>query len=256
MVKQKTVLAKAKTWALKKKIFGAQAFFRYVIFCFAENLNQVSDDFVFKGGNLLWVYIGTPRATVDLDLITLEANSHEEVRKALVAASGLKGDIRFSLTSFKEVQQEGKIGCVATITYSTTQGATNRFDIDIVYAIETDSREIESPVHSEHRIRSATLENIVADKLAACHRYKAGNTRMKDFDDLWRLSRSELSVDHRILARLLKSRKIPAKIESSWISTDFENAWQTHRSRYQDLPRDLGDLFKDVNEWLAGKSVR
>lgn len=72
---EQMVLAKAKAWAAKKKLFGAQQF-RYVIFCFAENLNQVSDDFIFKGGNLLWAYIATPRATIDLDLATINADSH------------------------------------------------------------------------------------------------------------------------------------------------------------------------------------
>lgn len=62
MPKSKSVLAKARAWALKRKLFGPQAFLRYAIFGFAETLNQVSDDFVFKGGNLLWIYIATPRA--------------------------------------------------------------------------------------------------------------------------------------------------------------------------------------------------
>jgi hypothetical protein len=183
MAEKKTVLAKARAWATKKKLFGAQAFFRYVILSFIESLNYVSDDFVFKGGNLLWVYIGTPRATIDLDLVTLKSNSHEMVRDALTAACAVRGDIRFSLISFKEVEQEGKSGCIATISYTTDQGATNRFDIDVVYAISTDSHEIASPVHEAQKIRAATVENIIADKLAACHRYRSGNTRMKDYDD-------------------------------------------------------------------------
>lgn len=98
----KSVLAKAKAWAVRQKLFGAQSFFRYVIFCFAENINQVSDDFVFKGGNLLWVYISTPRATIDLDLATLNLDSHQKVHKVLVAACEVTGDIHFSLESFKE----------------------------------------------------------------------------------------------------------------------------------------------------------
>jgi hypothetical protein len=54
-----------------------------VILRFTENLNQVSDEIVFKGGNLLWVYIGTPRATVDLDLATLKTNSHARARQLI-----------------------------------------------------------------------------------------------------------------------------------------------------------------------------
>lgn len=32
MAEKKTVLAKARIWAAKNKLFGAQAFFRYVLF--------------------------------------------------------------------------------------------------------------------------------------------------------------------------------------------------------------------------------
>ncbi len=72
MPKTKTVLAEAKPWAVKRGLFGTQAFLKYVILRFTENLNQVSDELIFRGGNLLWVYIGTPRATIDLDLATLK----------------------------------------------------------------------------------------------------------------------------------------------------------------------------------------
>ena len=253
MAEQKTILAKAKAWATKKNLFGAQAFMRFVILCFTENLNQVSDDFVFKGGNLLWVYIGTPRATIDLDLTTLETDSHAKVRQFLEMACELNSEIGFSLHSFDEKEQAGKRRAVATIAYSTKQGATNRFNIDLVYAIQADSHEIESPIHSELKIRCATIENIIADKLAACHQYKSGNTRMKDYDDLWRLSQTKVTINHRKLAQLLKSRKVPARIDTKWIFSDFESAWSVHRSRYSDLPEKLSSLFSSVNKWLESE---
>jgi len=75
----KTFLAQAKSWATRNKLFGKQAFLRHVIFQFVEQLNAISDDFIFKGGNLLWVYLHTPRTTIDLDLSTLRTNTHESV---------------------------------------------------------------------------------------------------------------------------------------------------------------------------------
>lgn len=250
MDERKTILAKARAWAAKNKLFGAQAFFRYVILSFIENLNQISDDFVFKGGNLLWVYIGTPRSTIDLDFATLKINSHDKVKEALEAACKLKGEIRFSLISFKEIEQEVKSGCVATISYATDQGASNRFSIDVVYALDTDHHVIKSPIHEIQKIRSATIENIIADKLAACHRYGSGNTRMKDFDDLWRLSQSGVEVRSGKLNELLKARKISPELNEAWIADDIERAWDMHSSRYKDLPKDLRKIFRMVNEWL------
>src|SRR5690349_15669524 len=77
----KTFQARSRSWAAKNGISGPQAFLRYVMLSYLEALGQVSSDFVFKGGNLLWVYIETPRATVDLDLATLTLESHAAVRR-------------------------------------------------------------------------------------------------------------------------------------------------------------------------------
>jgi hypothetical protein len=251
MPKKKSVLAEARSWATRRKLFGTQAFLRYVIFRFAENLNQVSDDFVFKGGNLLWVYIDTPRATTDLDLATLKTNSHARVRETLERACARDLEIQYSVMSFKEIEQEGKSGAAVTLGYATDQGASNRFEVDIVYALETDTQEISSPVHAEIKIRSATVENIVADKLSACHRFRSGNSRMKDYDDLWRLSESESAIGGAKLAKLLKLKSVAGRLEVSWINPEMERAWLAHSSKYKDLPRDLSVLFEVVNGWLA-----
>ena len=68
--KNGSFLKRARKWAKENELVGAQAFLRYVIFNFVEAVNSVSTDFVFKGGNLLWLYIKTPRSTVDLDFST------------------------------------------------------------------------------------------------------------------------------------------------------------------------------------------
>jgi len=227
MANKQSILAEARSWATKRGLFGAQAFLRYVILRFTENLNESTNDFVFKGGNLLWVYINTPRATTDLDLATLHAASHTKVRSILDRACALDTDIQFKVIDFKEVEQEGKIGAAVTVAYSTGEGATNQFEADIVYALETDTQEIASPLGAEKTIRAATIENIIADKLAACHRFGAGNTRMKDLDDLWRLSQSSSEVRTSKLKALLRARKIQAYLDSAWIEESMERTWRS-----------------------------
>jgi hypothetical protein len=251
MSKKKSVLAQARAWATKNKLCGTQAFLRYVILNFTENLNQVSDEFVFKGGNLLWVYISTPRATVDLDLATLNANSHRQVRQLIEKACRFETEIHYSLGAFKEIEQEGKTGAALTIAYTTKQGAKNRFEVDIVYAIGTDFHEIESPVHAEVRIRSATMENIITDKLSACHRFGAGNTRMKDYDDLWRISQRAPLMNIKKLTDLLKARSVLPQLDSTWINPEIIRYWSAHRKKYIDLPDKLEVLFENVNRWLS-----
>ena len=55
MTKKINTLMQAKKWALKKKLVGPQAFLRFVMFNFVEKLSETSNDFVFKGGNLLYM---------------------------------------------------------------------------------------------------------------------------------------------------------------------------------------------------------
>ncbi len=251
----KSILAQARSWATRNKLFGTQAFLRYVMLRFLEDINRVSDEFIFKGGNLLWIYIQTPRATVDLDLATREMNSHKKVRAVLekaCATEPVPGGIRFSIVEFKGIDQDGKQGAAITVSYQTEQGATNRFDIDIVYALPCDSDEMASPIDPDRKIQTATVENIVCDKVAACHRFASGNTRMKDLDDLWRIAHSNLNIDPKKLNKLAKSRGISLNLDPQWIGPEMLRVWETHQKRYKDLPKTLETLFTDVNAWLAG----
>jgi len=50
---------------------------------------------------------------------------------------------------FQEVEQEGKVRSAVRFSYSTTESATNQFEADIVYALETDLHMIASPLGAE-----------------------------------------------------------------------------------------------------------
>jgi len=247
----KSFMTRARTWAAQRGLFGPQAFLRYVMFSYLESLNQVSGDFVFKGGNLLWIYINTPRATVDLDLTTLKTRSHERAKNLLEEACTVAEGIHFSVEKFEEVKSDQKLGAAVTIAYKTDQGASNRFAIDVVYQLETDVAQIPAPIAEGVKIPAASIANVIADKLAAVQRFGGGNTRMKDFDDLWRISRSESKINRRTLNTLLREREITSRLDSEWINDPFRRAWSSHQKRYEDLPETLEKVFSDVNRWLA-----
>ncbi len=134
----------------------------------------------------------------------------------------MKARQKFTLKHYKSVIQNDKTGANVIIEYKTNEGAKNQFELDIVFEIETDVTEITSPVHSGLTILSASVENIIADKVAACIRFGAGNTTMKDFDDLWRLSQSKVTVDWPRLKMITGKRKIELKLKSEWIGPDLE----------------------------------
>lgn len=248
-----TFLARARQWAETKGFFGNQAFLRYVMFRYLDAINEISRDFIFKGGNLLWVYINTPRSTVDLDLTTVKLNSHEEVKDLLDRAGSLVHGISYKIKEFNEITANEGHGAAVTIAFKTEQGASNQFEIDIVYRLPTEVEEILSPTENGNRIRAATIENIVADKLQAAHRFEGGNTRMKDFDDLWRLSKKHKRVSRILLKALLNKRELQQHLKKTWINSEMDRSWAAHQKRYPDLPRDLAKVFDDVNDWLKGR---
>jgi hypothetical protein len=250
MTKKSNLLDLSKKWAIKNKLHGPQAFLRYVMFHFVEKLCETSDDFVFKGGNLLWVYIATPRATIDLDFVTLKSKSDETVKSILQEACDCSVDISFKIVYYKSIMHLEKTGANVVIEYQTDQGAKNRFELDIVFAIETDTFVIFSPINESKTILSASIKNIVADKLSTCQRFAGGNTRMKDYDDLWRLSQSKILVNRKVLVSVAEIRKIPLRLNSEWIGEDLTRMWKSHQRRYKDLPEVLGDVFDQVNRWL------
>ena len=250
--KTKTFYQRAKSWAAKEKLTGASAFSRFVMMTFVDHLNQVTDEFVFKGGNLLWVYIRTPRATVDLDLVTRTMNDHDVVQKALkTACNASTNQIDFSVQEFKPIETEGSKAAAVVMAYRTSEGQENKFDLDIVYAIPTSSTRIPSPLDEAHDIAAVTMENIVADKLSASKRFGSGNTRMKDYDDLWRISKMDPSgVNGSDLKMILERRGIASQLDPAWVNANMLQNWSNHCRRNRGLPEDLSQLMCEVNAWL------
>lgn len=247
--KEKSFLAKAKLWAEANSLHGQNAFVRYVMFVFAENLASVCDDFVFKGGNLLWLYIHTPRATVDLDFATKTIDTHSSVKKYLQAACKLSlPEIGFRIAEFKEVTQQGMKGAAVRLEYETVDGASNYLELDIVYTAGSPNIQIPSPIRKNLTLQVSPLEKIIADKISTCQRFKGGNTRMKDFDDLWRISMFK-NIDIDKLRKFLST--LPSGLlNPNWVDDQMEAVWKRHIRRYSDLPKTLKETILDINNWL------
>ena len=249
--KEKSFIAEVRSWQSKNGLHGPHAFLRFVMLVFVDLTNMASDEFVFKGGNLLWVYIKTPRSTVDIDFATKNLADHKVVFDHIQKVCDLSqsGKVSFSIVSFDEV---GSHGAGVKIGFETEQGQKNTFDIDIVYSVPTVSSGIPSPVGGEGIVQVATMENIISDKLATCHRFKSGNTRMKDYDDLWRISKvGNDRVSVTLLTDLLSERKISAGVDLDWVTDDMRKMWESHSRRNKGLPKKLDDTLDDINDWLS-----
>jgi len=237
------------SWAAKHNQHGRHAFQRFVMLTFLEAIEEISSDFVFKGGNLLWHYIKTPRQTVDLDFSTLTINSHSEVSAILEKTTNFYEDITFKVKKFVEINRDDGRGAAVVISYKAINGQENQFPVDIVYALPTDLMKVKSTL-SSREYQSASIENIISDKVAAAHRFISGNTRMKDFDDILRIKQSKISVNKNKLKKLISSREVPLELDPNWISEDMKKSWKGHIKDHKDLPVEIGDLFIEINEWL------
>lgn len=244
----KKFVSKARSWSQKQGLHGPGAFLKYVVFTFTESLSKVSDDFVLKGGNLLWYYIKTPRATVDIDFATQSLDSVDHVVKLVEEASKFSDGISFKVVKVNTILPEKGVNLI--VEYTTDDNAKNRFDIDIVFCLEGNYTKVSSPINKDNQFRASTIEMIVADKLAAMHRYGSGNSRMKDIDDLYRIFSETIEIDHKILDKILEKMKVSKNLNQSWINPAMEKSWQKHCQRYKDLPKDLKTVFKFVNDAL------
>lgn len=215
---------------------------------YLDAVQSASNDFIFKGGNLLWLYIKTPRATIDLDFVTKKLNTHLDVRDVLEKANKVYKEISFEIKEFRKINEgDREVGCAVIVSFETSLGQKNQFDLDIVYALETDTVQIKSTT-SDANLIASSIENIVADKISASYQFKSGNTRMKDFDDLWRIAKVS-KVDMKKLEDLLSKRKIPKQLDVNWIEY-LQESWTVHSKSYKDLPKSLSRIFEDINQWL------
>lgn len=239
-------------WKTKTGEHGPRAMTRFVIMQFVEGLQSAAPDkYIFKGGNLLWHYIKTPRSTVDIDFATDIEIEIEQVLKdfASVQIDGCTCIVKVH----NVVKSDEKSGLAIQMEFMTEDGSTNHFGIDVVFAVKTHSKRIKL---TNTHITAASLENIIVDKVAACHRFAGGNTRMKDFDDLYRIAKANQKVDSKLIQKIATEREIELYLDPKWINKQIKEAWAeyTHKKVYKDasdLPKDLAQLIDTTNEYLS-----
>ena len=239
-------------WKTETGEHGPRAMTRFVIMQFVEGLQSVAPDrYIFKGGNLLWHYIKTPRSTVDVDFATDVELEIEQVLKDFSSVE--TAGCTFKVINHNAVETDEKSGLAVQMEFLTEEGSTNPFGIDVVFAVKTHSKRIKL---ANSQVTAASLENIIIDKVAACHRFAGGNTRMKDFDDLYRIAKANQKVDAKLIQKLASERNIELSLDPKWINKQMKEAWQeyTQKKVYKDasdLPKDISQLFEYTNEYIS-----
>lgn len=175
---------------------------RYAIERLLYRLAQSShaDRFVLKGAMLLMTWFDEPfRATRDLDLLGFGDPAPEAVLSLFqeVLAVPAQDGVLFDAdgTRISRIREDNEYGGLRVRTMADIGGARIPVNVDVGFgdATEPGAETLDYPVLLDMpppRLRGYARETVVAEKFQAMVALGMTNSRMKDYYDLWVLSRS------------------------------------------------------------------
>lgn len=179
-------------------------------FLYRLSLSSVADRFYLKGGMLLMgVGVGTARTTMDIDLLGRISNSPDCIQKAIVTVittkPGIADGVRFSdNVNVQEITKDALyVGLRLSFTADVV-GVRCDMKVDIGFSDEVYPAALMLDYPSTlsgipgARLQCYSLESVVAEKWQAMVQLKQMSSRMKDFYDLWFLSR-RFSFEYKVL---------------------------------------------------------
>jgi len=239
-------------------------------FLYRLGTSDQREAFVLKGATLFLIWQGKlPRPTRDIDLLGYGSiqvmNVVEAIRRICAIDAG--DGIVFDLAGVRgeEIREEAEYGGVRVFVPTTLDDARSQLQIDIGFgdAVDPAPEETSLPVMLElesPRIKTYPPEAVIAEKLQAMVNLGIANSRMKDFFDIWLLSRDQaflLSRLRRAVAATFERRKTALPTERPTTLTDTFlkdkgkiDQWKAFLNR-MGLPKDLSELA-EVGEVIAG----
>lgn len=241
-------------------------------FLYRLSLSPYRDRFILKGALLLTVWNLSPtRATRDIDLLGYVENDLENVQRMVrdVCSQEVDADgIEFDPASIRaeRIIEHGTYEGVRLAFHGRLQTANiaMRLDIgfgDVVYpeplymSLPT-MLDMPAPL-----LRGYTCESVIAEKFEAMVKLGEVNSRMKDFYDIWRLSRQfdfsaeilgdaiQRTFDHR--KTVIPKDPIPLR-ESFGQRREKQEQWRAfiRRQRLGPAPDDFAVVITELRSFL------
>lgn len=164
------------------------------------SLSPHRERFVLKGALLLTTWFDEPhRATRDLDLLGFGDPSEDALLAVLreVMMIAVDDGVSFDTAKLKiqPIREDLDYGGSRLSTTALLSGARIPIVVDVGFgdAIEPGAEDIELPVLLDlpsPRLRAYPLETVIAEKLHAMVTLGMANSRMKDYYDVWMLTRA------------------------------------------------------------------
>ncbi len=275
---EQSIKEKIKALAKERESTFAELWRSLILERFLARLARSSyrEKFVLKGGTLLAKYIHLGRETQDLDFFIQKlSNTEESLRTVLQAICDIDANdsFAFELAKIKILDHFQLAYTGAEITLQALFGATKtiiRMDLgfgDRVEPIEYPMDLTATPkgplFESRISLHCYPKEFIFAEKLETVVFRGGGNTRMKDFHDLYSLVRLDVledSLAKKAVHQVFHHRKTPLKklpiafgkeafgtLEKNW--TSYRRKIKTKKGTLE-LPESIEDMISALNQWL------
>jgi hypothetical protein len=230
-------------------------------FVFRLGKSDQREAFVLKGATLFLIWQGKlPRPTRDIDLLGYGSAQIRSVTESIRAVCSMEAadGILFDLAAVtgEEIREDAEYDGVRVRVPATLDGAKTQLQIDIGFgdAVDPAPEEKDFPVMlkmESPRLKTYPAEVVIAEKLQAMIHLGIANSRMKDFFDIWMLSREQtfvMSRMRRAVAATFARRKTEIRSERPTALTDAflkekgkAEQWKAFLNRMQ-LAKDLADL--------------
>lgn len=229
-----------------------------------------ADRFVLKGAMLLTTWFSeTARGTRDLDLLGFGDAGEQRIlgvfREVLriSAEDGVDFDVEALRVGL--IREELEYGGVRLRTSATVSGARIAVVVDIGFgdSIEPGLETIDYPVLLDlpaPKLRAYARETVIAEKFQAMVALGRANSRMKDFYDIWMLSKTFTFAEDR-LARAIsatfsrRQTRIPSETPDA-LTSEFANdplkqrQWAAFAVDLDGAPKQLQTVISDLASFL------
>jgi predicted nucleotidyltransferase component of viral defense system len=243
---------------------------RFVLERLLYRLSQSAhrDRFVLKGAMLMATWFAEPfRPTRDLDLLGFGDPEPEAMLAVFREVCGAAADdgVVFDVAALtvETIRDDMEYGGLRLKTNATLDGARIRVLVDVGFGDAAEPEEKELPVLLDlpaPRIRAYRPETVIAEKFQAMVLLGRANSRMKDFYDIWLLSRSR-EVEPDRLARAIRATfdrrgtAIPADRPDA-LTPDFadddqkQQQWTAYVTNLAVKPGSLAEVIDEIAAYL------
>ncbi len=263
--KQASILARLRNIARENAIEFNSILILYMQerFLYRLSISAHADNFLLKGGLLLFSHDKfNTRPTIDIDFLALRIQNNNDVLKKIISEiARLQCDdgllFRTEDITVVTILEHGHYrGLRAGITCNLGK-ARNRLQMDIGFGdVVIRPIDIEFPVlletHQIPVIKVYSLESAIAEKFEAMIKLSLLNSRMKDFYDIYTLSKSK-DFEGRVLQEAIfhtfQRRRTPFEREPSVFQDLFINSAEKQREWSNYIRRirvSSPEYFKDV----------